>query len=74
MTGPISRNRLLGSLKEAASWPGPGSAPHRPAMPRQPVLSQATQPPGRSPRPAATHPARQARRGQNVRAKRELKW
>ena len=22
MTGPISRNRLLGSLKEAASWPG----------------------------------------------------
>jgi len=23
MTGPISRNRLLGSLTEAASWPGP---------------------------------------------------
>jgi glyoxylase-like metal-dependent hydrolase (beta-lactamase superfamily II) len=22
MTGPVSRNRLLGSLKEAASWPG----------------------------------------------------
>jgi hypothetical protein len=22
VTGPISRNRLLGSLKEAASWPG----------------------------------------------------
>ena len=22
MTGPLSRNRLLGSLKEAASWPG----------------------------------------------------
>src|SRR4029077_7852093 len=22
MTGPISRNRLLGSLEEAASWPG----------------------------------------------------
>ena len=22
MTGPISRNRSLGSLKEAASWPG----------------------------------------------------
>ena len=22
MTGPISRNRLLGSLTEAASWPG----------------------------------------------------
>src|SRR5258707_15824562 len=22
MNGPISRNRLLGSLKEAASWPG----------------------------------------------------
>src|SRR5690349_24854965 len=22
MTGPISRNRLLGSLKNAASWPG----------------------------------------------------
>src|SRR5258708_34142180 len=22
MTGPISRDRLLGSLKEAASWPG----------------------------------------------------
>ena len=22
MTGPISRNRLLGSLKEAANWPG----------------------------------------------------
>ena len=22
MTGPISRNRFLGSLKEAASWPG----------------------------------------------------
>ena len=22
MTGPISRNRLIGSLEEAASWPG----------------------------------------------------
>ena len=40
MTGPISRHRFIGSLKEAASWPGAagtlggrghrtGSDPHR---------------------------------------------